>query len=198
MLESCRQQACCHLSVESLGAAPGLWLGLPSFPQWARDLDGQQAPRPRLSANSNRLLAVPRPGGLGGKSCLRYLCYTQEASDGGTRQDAPGDVPWNPPASASWWPFPPQKYNADYDLSARQGADTLAFMSLLEEKLLPVLVSVPRPASVHGQRGRGQAPRQAWHGDQKPTLSRAGALAQTCLSLPRSIRFGWTARTMWK
>ncbi|XP_068934336.1 metaxin-1 [Petaurus breviceps papuanus] len=33
-----------------------------------------------------------------------------------------------------------QKYNADYDLSARQGADTLAFMSLLEEKLLPVLI----------------------------------------------------------
>ncbi|XP_028911842.1 metaxin-1 isoform X2 [Ornithorhynchus anatinus] len=32
-----------------------------------------------------------------------------------------------------------QKYNADYDLSARQGADTLAFVSLLEEKLLPVL-----------------------------------------------------------
>ncbi|XP_075418809.1 metaxin-1 isoform X2 [Tenrec ecaudatus] len=33
-----------------------------------------------------------------------------------------------------------QKYNADYDLSARQRADTLAFMSLLEEKLLPVLI----------------------------------------------------------
>ncbi|XP_067395288.1 metaxin-1 isoform X2 [Emydura macquarii macquarii] len=33
-----------------------------------------------------------------------------------------------------------QKYNADYDLSARQGADTLAFVSLLEEKLLPVLM----------------------------------------------------------
>ncbi|XP_069861046.1 metaxin-1 isoform X2 [Dipodomys merriami] len=33
-----------------------------------------------------------------------------------------------------------EKYNADYDLSARQGADTLAFMSLLEEKLLPVLI----------------------------------------------------------
>ncbi|KAJ1080658.1 hypothetical protein NDU88_000852 [Pleurodeles waltl] len=30
-----------------------------------------------------------------------------------------------------------QKYNADYDLSATQGADTLAFVSLLEEKLLP-------------------------------------------------------------
>lgn len=36
--------------------------------------------------------------------------------------------------------FAPQKYNADYDLSATQSADTLAFVSLLEEKLLPVLV----------------------------------------------------------
>ncbi|XP_053551402.1 metaxin-1 [Bombina bombina] len=33
-----------------------------------------------------------------------------------------------------------QKYNADYDLSAKQGADTLAFMSLMEEKLLPALI----------------------------------------------------------
>nr|KAF6291154.1 metaxin 1 [Myotis myotis] len=33
-----------------------------------------------------------------------------------------------------------EKFNADYDLSARQGADTLAFVSLLEEKLLPVLI----------------------------------------------------------
>ncbi|KAM4664190.1 metaxin-1 [Discoglossus pictus] len=33
-----------------------------------------------------------------------------------------------------------QKYNADYDLSAKQGADTLAFISLLEEKLLPALI----------------------------------------------------------
>nr|XP_030147400.1 metaxin-1 isoform X2 [Taeniopygia guttata] len=33
-----------------------------------------------------------------------------------------------------------QKYNADYDLSATQSADTLAFVSLLEEKLLPVLI----------------------------------------------------------
>ncbi|KAM4690193.1 metaxin-1 [Rhinophrynus dorsalis] len=33
-----------------------------------------------------------------------------------------------------------QKYNADYDLSAKQGADTLAFVSLLEEKLLPALI----------------------------------------------------------
>lgn len=36
--------------------------------------------------------------------------------------------------------FSLQKYNADYDLSATQSADTLAFVSLLEEKLLPVLV----------------------------------------------------------
>ncbi|XP_044304634.1 metaxin-1 [Varanus komodoensis] len=33
-----------------------------------------------------------------------------------------------------------QKFNADYDLSALQGADTLAFASLLQEKLLPVLI----------------------------------------------------------
>lgn len=39
--------------------------------------------------------------------------------------------------------FALQKYNADYDLSATQEADTLAFVSLLEEKLLPVLVRLP-------------------------------------------------------
>ncbi|XP_056122139.1 metaxin-1a [Rhinichthys klamathensis goyatoka] len=33
-----------------------------------------------------------------------------------------------------------QKYNADYDLSAKEGADTLAFTSLLEERLLPALI----------------------------------------------------------
>lgn len=37
-----------------------------------------------------------------------------------------------------------QKYNADYDLSAKEGADTLAFVSLLEEKLLPAVVSPER------------------------------------------------------
>ncbi|XP_072346788.1 metaxin-1b [Scyliorhinus torazame] len=33
-----------------------------------------------------------------------------------------------------------RKYNADYGLSATQGADTLAFASLIEEKLLPALI----------------------------------------------------------
>ncbi|XP_017327251.1 metaxin-1a isoform X1 [Ictalurus punctatus] len=33
-----------------------------------------------------------------------------------------------------------QKYNADYDLSAKEGADTLAFISLVEEKLMPALI----------------------------------------------------------
>uniref|UniRef100_A0A8C0V3I4 Metaxin 3 n=1 Tax=Cyanistes caeruleus TaxID=156563 RepID=A0A8C0V3I4_CYACU len=33
-----------------------------------------------------------------------------------------------------------QRYNADYDLSAKQGADTLAYIALLEEKLLPALL----------------------------------------------------------
>ncbi|XP_069079289.1 metaxin-3 isoform X2 [Pleurodeles waltl] len=35
-----------------------------------------------------------------------------------------------------------QKYNADYDLSAKEGADTLAYIALLEEKLLPALLHV--------------------------------------------------------
>uniref|UniRef100_A0A8D0H4C0 Metaxin 3 n=1 Tax=Sphenodon punctatus TaxID=8508 RepID=A0A8D0H4C0_SPHPU len=33
-----------------------------------------------------------------------------------------------------------QKYNADYELSARHGADTLAYIALLEEKLLPAML----------------------------------------------------------
>ncbi|XP_069483503.1 metaxin-3 isoform X1 [Ambystoma mexicanum] len=33
-----------------------------------------------------------------------------------------------------------QKYNADYDLSAKEGADTLAYIALLEEKLLPAML----------------------------------------------------------
>ncbi|NXL53201.1 MTX3 protein, partial [Podilymbus podiceps] len=37
-----------------------------------------------------------------------------------------------------------QKYNADYELSAKQGADTLAYIALLEEKLLPALVSIEK------------------------------------------------------
>lgn len=37
-----------------------------------------------------------------------------------------------------------QKFNADFDLSAKEGADSLAFISLIEEKLRPALVR-PRP-----------------------------------------------------
>ncbi|XP_013885316.1 metaxin-1 [Austrofundulus limnaeus] len=33
-----------------------------------------------------------------------------------------------------------QKFNADYDLSAKEGADSLAFISLMEEKLVPALI----------------------------------------------------------
>uniref|UniRef100_A0A2K6GEC4 Metaxin 3 n=1 Tax=Propithecus coquereli TaxID=379532 RepID=A0A2K6GEC4_PROCO len=33
-----------------------------------------------------------------------------------------------------------RKYNADYELSAKQGADTLAYIALLEEKLLPAVL----------------------------------------------------------
>ncbi|XP_058512273.1 metaxin-3 isoform X3 [Ochotona princeps] len=33
-----------------------------------------------------------------------------------------------------------QKYNADFDLTAKQGADTLAYVALLEERLLPAVL----------------------------------------------------------
>ncbi|CAB1422766.1 unnamed protein product [Pleuronectes platessa] len=33
-----------------------------------------------------------------------------------------------------------QKFNADFDLSAKEGADSLAFISLMEEKLTPALI----------------------------------------------------------
>uniref|UniRef100_UPI00398E5C84 metaxin-3 isoform X2 n=1 Tax=Pristiophorus japonicus TaxID=55135 RepID=UPI00398E5C84 len=33
-----------------------------------------------------------------------------------------------------------QKYNADYELTAKEGADTLAFIALIEEKLRPALL----------------------------------------------------------
>ncbi|KAG8456530.1 hypothetical protein GDO86_002349 [Hymenochirus boettgeri] len=36
--------------------------------------------------------------------------------------------------------FRKQKYNADYVLSAKQGSDTLAYIALLEEKLLPAVL----------------------------------------------------------
>lgn len=40
-----------------------------------------------------------------------------------------------------------QKYNADYDLSAKEGADSLAFISLMEEKLRPALVRLRHTVS---------------------------------------------------
>uniref|UniRef100_A0AAY5EB09 Metaxin n=1 Tax=Electrophorus electricus TaxID=8005 RepID=A0AAY5EB09_ELEEL len=36
--------------------------------------------------------------------------------------------------------FPKQRFNADYELSAKQGADTMAYIALLEEKLQPALL----------------------------------------------------------
>lgn len=165
-------------------------------PLWMQALNGQQAPRPRPPANSNRLLAEPRSGASVGR-----------AQGGWLRQDAPGHVPWRPPASTPWGTFPPQKYNADYDLSARQGADTLAFMSLLEEKLLPVLVSVPGPAEFVASEGGAPAPHMAPLACNSmgirspPQVGHVHGLRPAspfpCLR-SRYIRFGWTPRTTWK
>lgn len=33
-----------------------------------------------------------------------------------------------------------QRFNADYELSAREGADTMAYIALIDEKLRPALV----------------------------------------------------------
>lgn len=46
-----------------------------------------------------------------------------------------------------------QKFNADFDLSAKEGADSLAFISLMEEKLRPALVR-PRPLRPPALRSR--------------------------------------------
>uniref|UniRef100_A0AAY4DA04 Metaxin n=1 Tax=Denticeps clupeoides TaxID=299321 RepID=A0AAY4DA04_9TELE len=68
--------------------------------------------------------------------CLVVLAYARFAG-------APVKIhkianPWRSPTGSL--PLRKQKYNADYDLSAKEGADTLAFISLLEEKLMPALI----------------------------------------------------------
>lgn len=73
-----------------------------------------------------------------------------------------------------------QKYNADYDLSATQGADTLAFVSLLEEKLLPVLVGPPTETSRGGGGRHGEG---GLAGDWMRAPERCRR-AQACARLP--------------
>lgn len=40
-----------------------------------------------------------------------------------------------------------QRFNADYELSAREGADTMAYIALMDEKLRPALVVWPSSAA---------------------------------------------------
>lgn len=40
-----------------------------------------------------------------------------------------------------------QRFNADYELSAREGADTMAYIALMDEKLRPALVASPSSAA---------------------------------------------------
>ncbi|KAG8146901.1 hypothetical protein E2320_014000, partial [Naja naja] len=51
------------------------------------------------------------------------------------------------------------QFNADYDLSALQGADTLAFLSLVNRKLLPMLVSVFGVGEAEKKSGEMRDPR---------------------------------------
>uniref|UniRef100_K7FM71 Metaxin-1 n=1 Tax=Pelodiscus sinensis TaxID=13735 RepID=K7FM71_PELSI len=72
-------------------------------------------------------------------------------------------------------PALPPRYNADYDLSGKQGADTLAFVSLLEEKLLPALVSGIRRCS--GSSPAGARGWSSWTSPYPPLLPGPGAAA---------------------
>lgn len=72
-----------------------------------------------------------------------------------------------------------QKFNADFDLSAREGADSLAFISLMEEKLTPALVRIqesPCSAVTDGH-------------SHNSTL--------TACVFHRSTPSGWSQRTTW-
>uniref|UniRef100_A0A5F8A0I8 Mitochondrial outer membrane transport complex Sam37/metaxin N-terminal domain-containing protein n=1 Tax=Macaca mulatta TaxID=9544 RepID=A0A5F8A0I8_MACMU len=112
-------------------------------PQWAQDLDGQWVLRlqgPAFLPTATGYWLGPGKGALLGK--VPCSTSTTLRPVRGVPDRTPSSLVKCPCSSSvsTPWIFPPQKYNADYDLSARQGADTLAFMSLLEEKLLPVLV----------------------------------------------------------
>lgn len=72
-----------------------------------------------------------------------------------------------------------QKFNADFDLSAREGADSLAFISLMEEKLTPALV-------------RNQ---ESLCGPVTDDQSDDSAL--TACVFHRSTPSGWSQRTTW-
>ncbi|XP_043310573.1 metaxin-1 isoform X2 [Cervus elaphus] len=84
---------------------------------------------PALRTSHGEVISVPH-------KIITHLRKEQQATDWAQARGPPQEKLLALPLLRS----EVKKYNADYDLSARQGADTLAFMSLLEEKLLPVLI----------------------------------------------------------
>lgn len=95
LLESCCQQACCHLSVETLGAAPGLRLGLLSFPNGLEILTASRLQGPGCPPTVTGYWLCPGRGASAGKTphsppaTLRGQC-------GGTRRGAPEKGPAAP------------------------------------------------------------------------------------------------------
>lgn len=67
LLESCCQQACCHLSVETLGAAPGLRPGLLSFPNGLEILTASRLQGPGCPPTVTGYWLGPGRGASAGK-----------------------------------------------------------------------------------------------------------------------------------
>ncbi|XP_034029378.1 metaxin-1-like [Thalassophryne amazonica] len=100
--------------------------------------DGDSAGLPSVSRDCLLLLAYAKFAGAPLK--LHKICNPWRSPSGslpalridqGTVLSRPSDIIIH---------LRKQKYNADYDLSATEGADSLAFISLMEEKLVPALI----------------------------------------------------------
>ncbi|MED6232784.1 hypothetical protein ATANTOWER_002422, partial [Ataeniobius toweri] len=119
-------QICCHLPVKKMAAPDELFC-------WEGDWG-----LPSVSTDCLVVLAYAQFAGAPLK--LRKICNPWRSPSGSlpalrTNQkktlSRPSDIIIH---------LRKQKYNADYDLSAKEGADSLAFISLLEEKLIPALI----------------------------------------------------------
>lgn len=95
-LERCCQQARCHLSVETLGAAPGLRLGPLSFPNGLEVLTASRLQGPGRPPTVTGYWLCPGHGASAGKT-PDSASATLGGSESGTRQGAPEKGPAVPP-----------------------------------------------------------------------------------------------------
>lgn len=98
-LERCCQQARCHLSVETLGAAPGLRLGPLSFPNGLEVLTASRLQGPGRPPTVTGYWLCPGHGASAGKT-PDSASATLGGSESGTRQGAPEKGPAVPRISS--------------------------------------------------------------------------------------------------